>query len=308
MIPIGTQTAAHSGDSLALRESYAHCARVARTQARNFYYSFVVLPPQKRASMCAVYAFMRYCDDLSDDAGLTDRATALEQWRTALARAYEGDCSASPILPAFHDTVRRYNIPRKLFDDLIDGVEMDLTRTRYATFEDLYGYCYRVAATVGLVCIHVWGYSGEEAFAPAESCGIAFQLTNILRDLKEDAERGRIYLPQEDLARFGVQEDDLLHGTMRGPFVELMRFEVDRARDYYEKARALGPMLSDEGRETLEIMCRIYRGLLDRIEASGYDVFSRRVGLSASHKVRIVASTWLTAHLRAVLRPGSGNG
>lgn len=279
--------------------SYAYCANVARTQARNFYYSFVVLPPEKRAAMCAIYAFMRYCDDLSDDAEIGDRMASLEQWRAMLGKAYEGDCTGHPMLPAFRDTVRRYSIPRKLFDELIDGVEMDLTHTRYETFDELYRYCYRVASVVGLVCIHVWGYSGPEALAPAEACGIAFQLTNILRDLREDAERGRIYLPREDLERFGVSEESLIRGEMTPEYLAMMRFEAARARDYYERARALPPLLGDDGRSTFRIMYRIYRGLLDKIEAGGYDVYSRRVRLSAGRKLGIVAEEWLTAHVRA---------
>ncbi len=284
---------------LSVRESYAYCAHVAKTQARNFYFSFVVLPPEKRAAMCAIYAFMRYCDDLSDDAGLADRRASLEEWRAALGRAYEGECGGNPMLPAFADAVRRYGIPRRYFDDLIDGVEMDLTLDRYATFDDLYGYCYRVASVVGLVCIHVWGFSGDEALKPAEECGIAFQLTNILRDLKEDAERGRIYLPQEDLARFGYSEHDLLHGVRSAAFDELMRFEVERAKGFYERAASLGPMLSADGRPTFDIMVRIYGGLLDAIEAAGYDVYSKRVRLSTPRKMGIVAGTWLTARLHA---------
>src|SRR5579872_4864945 len=198
-----------------LERSYEYCKHVAKTQARNFYYSFTVLPPEKRAAMCAVYAFMRYSDDISDEAALTaGKHDQMRRWREALDRAFEGDYGDSPILPAFHDTTQRYAIPKRFFYELIDGAEMDLTRTRYETFDDLYGYCYHVASVVGFVCIHIWGFAGgESTYAPAEACGVAFQLTNILRDVKEDAERGRIYLPLEDLRRFDYSEEDLLRGV-----------------------------------------------------------------------------------------------
>src|ERR1051326_8026848 len=198
--------------SVNLEQSYEYCRHVAKTQARNFYYSFTVLPPEKRAAMCAIYAFMRYSDDLTDDASLSsNRTDQLKEWRTALDKAFAGEYGNSKILPAFHDTAVKYEIPKRFFHELIDGEEMDLVKTRYETFDELYSYCYHVASVVGFVCIHVWGFSGgDAAYEPAEACGIAFQLTNILRDLKEDAERGRIYLPQEDLSRFGYSEEDLV--------------------------------------------------------------------------------------------------
>src|SRR5689334_9058787 len=161
-----------------LERSYLHCKHVAKTQARNFYYSFTVLPPEKKAAMCAIYAFMRYSDDISDDAALaSDKHDMLPRWRDALDRTFEGDYGDSLILPAFHDVVTKYAIPKRFFHDLIDGAEMDLTQTRYETFDDLYQYCYRVASVVGFVCLHVWGFSGgDSAYIPAEACGLAFQL------------------------------------------------------------------------------------------------------------------------------------
>jgi phytoene synthase len=285
-----------------LERSYEHCKHVAKTQARNFYYSFTVLPPEKKAAMCAIYAFMRYSDDISDEAALSqDRREMLPRWRDALDRAFEGDYGDSLILPAFHDTAVRYAIPKRFFHELIDGTEMDLSRTRYPTFPDLYDYCYHVASVVGFVCIHVWGFtaghSPEEAYIPAESCGLAFQLTNILRDVKEDAQRGRIYLPEEDLQQFGVAESDLLEGRIDDRFHDLMRFEAARAREYYQKALSLIPMIDPVSRPTFVIMYRIYRGLLDRIEQTGYKVFDERASLSTSKKVGIVAQAWLGSHL-----------
>lgn len=289
-----------------LADSYAYCRHVAKTQAKNFYYSFTVLPPEKKAAMCAIYAFMRYSDDISDEAALeTDKHDLLPQWRIALDRAFAGDYGSSRILPAFHDVVQRYDIPKRFFHDLIDGAEMDLTRTRYETFDDLYGYCYRVASVVGFVCIHVWGFSdGQEAYVPSEACGLAFQLTNILRDVKEDAQRGRIYLPLEDLRRFGYSEDDLLKGVTDQRFYDLMRFEVARARAYYEQALPLIPLLDPVSRPTFLIMYRIYRGLLDKIEAIDYNVFAMRARLSTPRKVGIVAQAWLGSRLPAFSHKG----
>ncbi len=279
-----------------LAASYAHCAHVARTQARNFYYSFLTLSQERRAAMCAIYAFMRYSDDVSDDAaedGVKSREIA--RWRTALDRAFCGDYGDSLILPAFHDTVRRYKIPARYFHELIDGTEMDLTKTRYDTFEELHHYCYRVASVVGFVCIHVWGFDAAEgrALAYAEDCGLAFQLTNILRDVREDAERGRIYLPQEDLRRFDVSEEDLANGSLNDNFRSLMRFEVDRAKQYYQRAGHLAPLVHAAGRPTLTIMMKIYRGILDSIERNNYDVHTRRARVSTSRKLGILAAAWL---------------
>jgi len=288
-----------------LAESYAWCREVARSQARNFYYAFTVLPPEKKAAMCAIYAFMRFSDDITDDENDTDRHARLARWRQALDDALQGRYGDSRILPAFHDTVRRYGIPGRFFHALIDGAEMDLVPRRYETFEELRRYCYHVASVVGIVCIHVWGFTGgEAALAPAEDCGIAFQLTNILRDLKEDGERGRVYLPREDLRRFGCSEADLLAGVVDDRFRALMKFQVDRAREFYRRGAALLPHLSPDGRSTFTVMYRIYRGVLDRIEAQGYDVFASRAQLSVARKAGIVARVWLGSHVPALARAG----
>lgn len=279
--------------------SYAHCRRIARTHARNFYYSFAVLPPEKRSAMCAVYAFMRRCDDLSDEAASPEaKRAALGVWRSAMERAFAGDCGDDAILPAFQDTVRRFQIPPRFFHELLDGAEMDLACTRYPSFEDLYRYCYRVASTVGFVCIHIWGFAGgDAAYEPAEACGIAFQLTNILRDLKEDGLRGRIYLPQEDLARFGYSEEDLLGGVRRPEFLALLEYEAQRAREYYERALPLIPMLHPDGRATFIVMYRIYRELLEHVASLGYGVLDHRARVSTARKVGILATAWLESRV-----------
>jgi phytoene synthase len=270
----------------ALEESYAWCRRVARTRARNFYYSFVLLSREQRDAMCAVYAFMRYSDDLSDEPGAT--ASRIEQWRAALGEALAGRYQAHPVLPAFHDTVTRYRIPVRYFYEMIDGVASDLEPRRFATFEQLYGYCYQVASVVGLTTIHIFGFTSPDAPPLAEKCGVAFQLTNILRDIREDAARGRIYLPTEDLVRFGVTEQDI-HAAMRTPeFIDLMDFEATRARGYYQESRPLLDLIDRRSRASLRALIMIYSRLLDRIERSNYDVFSRRISLSGWEKSRIV--------------------
>ncbi|MGC9948299.1 MAG: phytoene/squalene synthase family protein [Bryobacteraceae bacterium] len=269
-----------------LADSYAHCRRVARTRARNFYYSFVLLSRAQRNAMCAVYAFMRYCDDLSDEPGAN--LAAIEEWRAALDEALAGRCDAHPVLPAFHDTVTRYRIPPRYFHEMIDGVASDLEARRFETFDELYRYCYRVASTAGLTTIHILGFDSPEAPPLAEKCGIAFQLTNILRDIREDAERGRIYLPAEDLAHFHVTEEDIRGGVRTPEFIDLMDFETARARRYYQESQPLLGLVHARSRASLGALISIYSRLLDRIERSNYDVFTRRISLPAWEKSGIV--------------------
>ncbi len=273
--------------------SYAYCRGVARRRARNFYYSFVLLSRERKNAMCAMYAFMRYCDDLSDEPGAT--LAPIERWRAALGRALAGNFDEHPVWPAFHDAVTRYQIPHQYFYDMIDGVASDLSPRPIATFDDLYGYCYRVASVVGLTTIHIFGFNDARAPELAEKCGIAFQLTNILRDVKEDAANGRVYLPSEDLARFGVSARDLQADRRSPPFLRLMEFEAERARRYYEEARPLIGMVDRRSRSSLWALIAIYSGLLDRIRASGYDVLTRRVSMPAWQKSWIVVRAALGA-------------
>lgn len=276
----------------ALAQSYRYCRQVARSKARNFYYSFLLLTPPQRDAMCAVYAFMRYCDDLSDEPGAS--AAAIESWRAALDAALEGRYGDHPCWPAFHDTVRRYGIPREYFHEMIDGVSSDLAPRRFGSFAELYRYCYLVASVVGLTIIHIFGFDSPEALPLAEKCGVAFQLTNILRDIREDAGRGRIYLPLEDLRRFGVTEEELAAGEGGAGLLRLMSFEAARARSYYDKAMPLIGMVHRRSRPSLRALIGIYSRLLERIERKNYDVFSERVSLSGLEK------SWVV--LRAILR------
>jgi 15-cis-phytoene synthase len=276
---------------MTLEDSYAYCRRVARTRARNFYYSFVLLSREQRNAMCAIYAFMRHADDLSDEPG-ANRA-AIEQWRGALDQALAGRCDAHPLLPAFHDTVTRYRIPPRYFHEMMDGMASDLEPRCLATFDELYRYCYQVASTAGLTTIHILGFDSKEALPLAEKCGIAFQLTNILRDIREDAQRGRIYLPAEDLARFRVTEEDIRGGLRTPEFIDLMDFEAVRARQYYKESQPLLGLVHPSSRASLGALISIYSRLLDRIERCNYDVFTQRISLPAWEKSCIVVRALL---------------
>ncbi len=269
-----------------IRESFAYCRDVARKRAKNFYYSFLLLSAQQRDAMCAIYAFMRYCDDLSDEPGATQ--AAIQRWRSELEDAFEGRFSDHPVWPAFHDTVRRFAIPHAYFHEMIDGVSSDLEPRRFASFDQLYRYCYQVASVVGLTVIHIFGFESRDALPLAEKCGVAFQLTNILRDIREDADRGRVYLPTEDLQRFGVAEQDLRTGNNRDAFVRLMRFQTALARGYYDESRPLLDLVHRRSRPSLWALIAIYSRLLERIERSNYDVLSHRVALSPLEKSWIV--------------------
>jgi squalene synthase HpnC/squalene synthase HpnD len=269
---------------LLLFASYFFCHQLTRTAARNFYYAFQVLPREQRKAMDALYAFMRVTDDLADEPGDVDaKRLALNEWRQRLDLALKGEY-LHPIHPALHDIVSRFGIPSQYLHDVIDGVTMDLQPVRFDSFEDLYGYCYRVAAAVGLACIHIWGFTDERAKDYAEAAGIAFQLTNILRDLGEDLDQSRVYLPEEDIAHFECPPESW---RQRGDsFRRMMIFQVDRARSYYRKAEPLARLLTPAGRAVYQVMTRIYRGLLEEIERRGYDVFTKRVRLSRWRKLR----------------------
>ena len=270
-------------------ESYAFCERVARREAKNFYYSFLLLPRQQRQAMCAIYAFMRYCDDLSDGDGVGDRAAAIARWQCDLDTALRGGEPKHPLWTAFSETVNRFRIPHPYFFEMIEGVSSDLEPRSLRTFDELYDYCYHVASVVGLTIIHIFGFSSPEALRLAEKCGVAFQLTNILRDIREDAGNGRVYLPEEDLARFGVGQEALSAGTVSENLRELLAFEAARARDYYHESAPLIEMVSPHSRASLRALIGIYSRLLDRITDSGYEVLTERVRVPVWEKVWILA-------------------
>jgi len=271
-----------------LRQSYKHVELVARRRARNFYYSFVLLPREKRRALCAVYAFMRHCDDIADGAhGAERKRELLRRWREQLDGALHGDCGGDPILPAFRDAVNRFSIPGQYFHWILDGVEMDLAVRRYESFSELYRYCFNVAGAVGLTCLQIFGFRDEKAKDYAEQCGIAFQLTNILRDVDEDARMERVYLPIEDLHRFGYSPEDLMNGVADDRYFELMAYQASRARGYYDRARNLLPLVDNASRPALWAMMEIYRRLLDKIVRARYAVFGRTVRVSNAEKCAI---------------------
>lgn len=268
--------------------SYRYCERVARSEAANFYHAFRLLPGPQRQSMCALYSFFRKADDIADGPESVEvKRQNLLRWREQFCQAVQGQFSHA-MHPALHHTVVKHQIPRSHLEAALDGVEMDLSVSSYATFEDLYGYCYRVASVVGLSCIHVWGCPGTEGYPFAEAAGIAFQLTNILRDLGEDAARGRTYLPLRDLEKYGYSIEDLRESRVTPGFRELMKDQVARARSYYERAEPLVGMLPAPGRAVFLVMFRTYRGLLDVIERQDYDVFTSRARLTKIKKLWLV--------------------
>lgn len=285
-----------------LAASYRAAEAVAKSRARNFYYAFIVLPPERRRALCAVYAFMRYCDDISDGASpCDDRRDLLRKWRIQLDLALSGDFGGNAFLPAFHDSVRRFSIPGEYFHWVIDGAEMDLSIYSYRTFDDLYRYCFKVASAVGLVCLQIFGFSDERAKKLAEKCGIAFQLTNILRDIKEDARMGRIYLPAEDLERFSYTPEDLRREALDERFQALMTFEANRAREYYSRARNLLAFVDETSRPSLWAMMEIYSRILKKIVRRRYNVFDKRIRLSSIEKSGIALKALVMRFI-----PGTG--
>jgi squalene synthase HpnC/squalene synthase HpnD len=278
--------AKHEAYSQVVRDSYVECNRIARASKSSFYLAFFGLRKEKRNALCALYAFMRLIDDVSDEAGdLESKRQGLARWRAMLDEAVDGRTGGHPVLPALADTITRFSIPTRYFHDLILGAEMDLSITDYATFDRLGEYCYRVAGTVGLTCIHVFGFSDPKAPDLAERLGLAFQLTNIIRDVGTDHAIGRVYLPQEDLDRFGISQSELA-GPITPKIRELLDFEADRAWQFYEEGAPLVHRVDVDSRATLWALIRTYSTLLARIQERDFDVFSSRVSLSSAEKVQ----------------------
>ncbi len=275
-----------------VRESYRYCSRVAYRASSSFYASFWLLPPRQRQAMCALYAFSRHCDDLVDSTAAVEiRRQRLTSWRRDFDAALAGEFRHA-MLPAVASTVESFSIKPQYLHELMDGMEMDLHKTRYATFEELHTYCYRVASAVGLACIPVWGLregvSEDDIYEASVDCGLAFQLTNILRDVRQDAETGRIYLPQEDLEAAGYKEEELLQYDATDGFLQLMSMQIERAKHYFEKARPLLPALTPGGRRVLATMMRTYQRLLALIERNPASVLQRRLRLSYTAKAGIL--------------------
>ena len=286
---------------ITLDSAYATCRAIAKREAKNFYYAFVALPEPRRNAICAIYAFMRKADDLSDDETLPreQRLRNLELWQASWHEASQGAATSDPVFIAVRDATQRFNIPLRLLDELIAGTTSDLKATpgdapdTYATFADLYRYCYLVASVVGLVCIRIFGYTDPAAEKLAEETGVAFQLTNILRDVAEDAQRGRVYLPLEDLAAHNVTLDSILHRANAAPPASNERALLaeigKRAETYYASAEKLLPLINRESRPALWVLVAIYHALLKRIERADYDVFTERASVPTIQKLGILA-------------------
>jgi phytoene synthase len=294
---------------LQLQSAYSVCRHIARSAAKNFYYGFLVLPARKRNALSAVYAFMRRADDISDDPSIPpeQRREKLDEWISAFRRIVAGERTDDPVLFALADAQNRYHIPLELLEKLVHGTGMDVSppsnqsrasstpnasstpQIQYENFKQLYDYCYHVASVVGLVCIRIFGYRDPHAEKLAEETGVAFQLTNILRDVKEDAALGRVYLPREDFAQFGIDTHALTNGSPPAVLVPLMKFEAERARYYYRSAKKLLPLIDEDSQPALWTLVEIYRRLLEKIAERNYDVFSQRVSLSSAEKMLVMA-------------------
>jgi phytoene synthase len=298
---MSTPTQSHP---LQLHAAYSMCSHIARTAAKNFYYGFLVLPAKRRKALSAVYAFMRHADDISDDPSrsIVERRLRLAEYIANYHAVAGGSRTDDPVFLALRDSQMHFNIPTELLDQLVAGTAMDLQPQAYVrpegdagpvvayqTFEELYGYCYHVASVVGLVCIRIFGYIDPSAEQYAEQLGVAFQLTNILRDIKEDAAMGRVYLPQEDLDRFGVTAEMLASGADMERVRPLLVYEAQRARQYYGAASRLLPLVEEVSQPALWTLVEIYRGILDRIEQKNYDVYTERVRLTTWEKCIVLA-------------------
>ncbi len=292
-----------------LAVAYSVCRGITRSSAKNFYYAFLVLPRAKREALYAVYAFMRGCDDIADDPALPlqERRNKLAERLDGLHRAQAGEPTDDAVLLALTDAQRKYEIPSALLDQLAFGTMMDVQdgesgaeasvphalAVQYRTFEDLYEYCYRVASVVGLVCIRVFGYHDPAAESLAERCGLAFQLTNIIRDVKEDAEMGRVYLPAKDLASFGITACEIAEAKDAARFRPLLAMEAERARNFYRAGDELIPLVDEDSQPALWVLINIYRRLLDKISQQQYDVFHGKINLTVREKLTILAKGFL---------------
>ncbi len=284
-----------------LRSAYVHCRNITREYAKTFYLATRFLPHDKQRSIFAIYGLCRFLDNVVDEAEelvagnqlqMSEVEQTLMDWKEKLQKTYAGNPSDNPILYAFSDVLRRHHISITLPFELIDGVAMDLTKNRYETFDELYEYSYKVASVVGLMISEVFGYEDESALQHAVDLGIAMQLTNILRDVGEDLGRDRIYLPAEDLRTFNVTEEDLFEHRLTDSFRELMKFQIDRARRYYDSADKGIPMLSPDSQVPVRLARHNYARILDQIESNGYQVYTRRAYLSFTQKMAILPRVW----------------
>lgn len=287
-----------SPDNSHIANAYEYCRALTYTYAKTFYFASYFLPKPKRAACYAVYAFCRYADDLVDnapanEAGFSSAAHEIvNEWKSALNDVYAKNPAANPVMIAWADVLEKFHIPRNLPGELIEGVLMDTYINRYETFDDLYNYCYKVASVVGLMTSEIFGYKSADALPHAIDLGIAMQLTNIARDIGEDANLGRIYLPKEELERFKISENDILSHRSTDSFKNLMQFQIERAHTFYESADKGIPYLDNDSRLTVQLMSTNYRRILPHIEKNNYDVFKKRARLSLVQKATAIPASW----------------
>jgi len=286
---------------ITLEDAYEYCRKISKEHAKTFYLASLFLPQKQQKPIFAIYALLRTVDDIVDTAeeklahGLITRediSRMLESWKSKLKACYAGNVEHDPIMMAWHDTLKSYSIPIELPLDLMDGVAMDIEFKPFETFEELYVYCYKVAAVVGLMTSEIFGYSDKQALQHAIELGIAMQLTNILRDVGEDVNRGRIYLPLEDLQRFNYSSEELMQKSMNDNFIELMKFQIERARSYYRLSDKGIPMLERQSRFGVTISSINYGNILTAIEKNSYDVFSKRAYRSFFQKISTIPLVW----------------
>ncbi len=282
-------------------EAYKDCRKVTLKFAKTFYFASIFLPRRKRNACYAVYAFCRYLDDLVDEnislgGGSVDRLAidrTIARWQADLDRVYGGEILCTPVMLAWGDTLRQFNISRTLPDELIEGVMTDLRPSvRFDTFDDLYGYCYKVASVVGLMTSEIFGYRDSRALDHAVDLGIAMQLTNILRDINEDFANNRIYIPRQELERFGLDERNIGEKRVCEEFRRMMRFQIERAHRYYDSADIGIPLLDRDSRLTVTLMSHNYRRILGVIERNGYDVYSQRASVPLHRKLMTIPALW----------------
>ncbi len=294
--------------SIEIEEAYRYCENITRRHAKSFYFAAKFLPKSKQKAVYPIYAFCRRVDDEIDEIGdgnESDAMRAVEKWKQKLEEVFEGKRQKAKgknenedqfsVFIAWEDLLKTYKIPQNLPLELMQGILMDTQIKHYDTFDELYVYCYRVASTVGLMSSEILGYSDKIALRYAEALGIAMQLTNILRDVKEDAAMGRIYLPQEDLRKFGVSEEEIFANEMSDNFIEMMKFQIGRARDFYRTGEKGIGLLEKDSRFTVLLASRIYARILDEIETQNYDVFTRRAHTTSSQKLFSIPKIWREA-------------
>ena len=283
--------------------AYEQCRLITKREAKNFYYAFITLPRGKRNAIYATYAFCRLCDDAADeDNPANEKLQILEELREKLSTAYSAH-AVGPVFTALADAADIFDIPEEYFQEVVSGVKTDLTKSRYQDFGELQTYCYQVASVVGLICIQIFGYSHARAKEYAIDLGLAMQLTNILRDIQEDLDRDRIYLPLDEMRRFGYSVEELKAGVVNQPFQELMKFQADRARKHFDSGFELLPFLSARSRACPAVLGQIYSHILDRIEAKDFNVFNGRVSLSKREKYLVTAQTWMKSLLPMAASP-----